>query len=154
LMPVDDFRSPAELRSSGDHAFHRVIRVKAETSRLAEVRQFVEEVAIEASLDLERVFDCKVAVSEACANAVEHAGCHPLPLEVSARLHARRLTFVITDSGQFRNLSSPREDSRNRGLGMPLMVALMDEVSFVRDPGGGTTVSLSVLLDRAVAQSA
>ena len=34
------------------------------------------------------------------------------------------------------------------------MVALMDEVSFVRDPGGGTTVSLSVLLDRTVARSA
>ncbi len=152
MIPTDDFSSAAHLRPAGDPTFHRVIQVRAETSRLAEIRRFVEEVASEAALDLERIFDCKVAVSEACANAVEHAGRHPLPLEVSARLQARRLTFVITDNGQFRNLSSPREDSRNRGLGMPLMVALMDEVSFVRSPGGGTTVSLSVLLDRTAAQ--
>lgn len=131
-----------------DLTLHRVIRVQAETSNLAEVRQFVEEVACEAALCQDRIFDCKVAVSEACANAVEHAGCHPSPLEVTAHLRARRLTFVVTDNGPFRNLSSPRGESRNRGLGMPLMVALMDEVRFVRGPGGGTTVSLSVLLDR------
>jgi hypothetical protein len=34
------------------------------------------------------------------------------------------------------------------------MVALMDEVSFARSPGGGTTVSLSVLLNRVAARSA
>jgi len=43
--------------------------------------------------------------------------------------------------------SPPRENANNRGLGLPLMVALMDEVSFARIPGGGTAVSLSVLLD-------
>ena len=154
MIPADDLRPRDDLRVGDDPTFHRVILVEAKTSRLADVRQFVEEVASEAALDLERIFDCKVAVSEACANALEHAGCHPLPLEVSARLQARRLTFVVTDNGPFRTLSSPREDTRNRGLGMPLMVALMDEVSFARSPGGGTTVSLSVLLDRVAAQSA
>ena len=147
MIPPDDSFEAGPMPENGG-GFHRVIRVEAETSRLADIRRFVEEVANEAALDLERIFDCKVAVSEACANALEHAGCHPLPLEVGARLHARRLTFVVTDNGPFRNLSSPRDESRNRGLGMPLMVALMDEVSFVRAPGGGTTVSLSVLLDR------
>ncbi len=71
-----------------DHDFQRVIRVKAETAQLAEIRRFVEEVALEAALDMERVFDLKVAVSEACANAVEHAGCEAVPLEVCARLQA------------------------------------------------------------------
>lgn len=136
---------------STDQGFHRVIRVKAETARLAEVRRFVEEVALEAALDVERVFDLKVAVSEACANAVEHAGCEAVPLEVCARLQARRLTFIVTDTGLFRPPSPPRERFYNRGLGLPLMVALMDEVSFARAPGGGTTVSLSVLLDRGAA---
>jgi len=134
-----------------DQGFHRVIRVKAETARLAEIRRFVEEAALEAALDLERVFDLKVAVSEACANAVEHAGCEEVPLEVCARLQARRLTFIVTDTGLFRPPSPPRESFHNRGLGLPLMVALMDEVSFARSPGGGTTVSLSVLLDRGAA---
>lgn len=130
---------------------HRTIRVKAETARLSEIRQFVEEVALEAALDTERVFDLKVAVSEACANAVEHAGCEAVPLEVCARLQARCLTFTVTDTGLFHPPSPTRESFHNRGLGLPLMVALMDEVSFARAPGGGTTVSLSVLLDRGAA---
>jgi serine/threonine-protein kinase RsbW len=143
-----------DMIESAGHGFHRVMRVKAETARLAEIRRFVEEVALEAALDTERVFDLKVAVSEACANAVEHAGCEAVPLEVCAQLHARRLTFIVTDAGLFHPPSPPRENSQSRGLGLPLMVALMDEVSFARVPGGGTTVSLSVLLDRGAAVSA
>lgn len=132
----------------------RAITVKAETAQLAQVRRFVEEVANELALDLERVFDLKVAVSEACANAVEHAGCEAMSLQVCARSQAERLTFTVTDSGYF-HPPSPRWDSvSSRGLGLPLMVALMDEVSFVRAPGGGTRVSLSVLLDPSVSASA
>lgn len=133
---------------------HRAITVKAETAQLAQVRRFVEEVAGELALDLERVFDLKVAVSEACANAVEHAGSGAVSLEVCARKQAERLTFTVTDSGYF-HPPSPRWDGVNsRGLGLPLMVALMDEVTFVRAPGGGTRVSLSVLLDQRLAASA
>ena len=154
MIPADDLR-PLDARGPTEGgAFDRIIRVEAETSRLADIRHFVEEAATDASLDLERIFDCKVAVSEACANAVEHAGCHAVPLEVSARLRAGRLTFVVTDNGPFRTLSPSRENTRNRGLGMPLMVALMDEVSFARSPGGGTTVSLSIHLDRAATRPA
>jgi serine/threonine-protein kinase RsbW len=154
LTPADDLRSYDARGSAEGAIFDRVIRVEAETSRLAEIRHFVEEAASDASLNLERIFDCKVAVSEACANAVEHAGCRSVPLEVTARLRAESLTFVVTDNGPFRTLSPSRENTRNRGLGMPLMVALMDEVSFARAPGGGTTVSLSVHLDQAATQSA
>jgi serine/threonine-protein kinase RsbW len=117
------------------------------TAKLADVRKFVEQVAAEAALDQERVFDCKVAVSEACANAVEHATS---PVEVVARLSQGRLTFVVTDNGLFRPPTRARDDFNSRGLGMPLMVTLMDEVSFTRTPKGGTRVTLSVWLEKAV----
>jgi serine/threonine-protein kinase RsbW len=137
--------------SASGQDFSRAITVKAETARLADVRRFVEEVAAEAALDLERVFDLKVAVSEACANAVEHSGSEMSPVEVCARLQAQRLTFDVTDNGLFRPPRRCRETLDGRGLGLPLMVALMDEVHFSRAPGGGTKVSLSVLLDRNAA---
>jgi serine/threonine-protein kinase RsbW len=123
------------------------ISVDTHVARLVDVRRFVEQVAAELALEEERVFDLKVAVSEACANACQHAGCESLPLEVSARLQSRRLTFVITDYGLFRPPSVSRDQFGNRGLGLPLMVTLMDEVTFSRLPNGGTTVTLSVLLD-------
>lgn len=132
----------------------RHITVRADTAQLAAVRRFVEEVAVEVALDVEKMFDLKLAVSEACANAVEHAGGEAMSLEVCARVHAQRLTFTITDTGLFRP-PPPRWDRiTNRGLGLPLMVALMDEVVFARAPGGGTMVSLSVALNRDIAASA
>jgi anti-sigma regulatory factor (Ser/Thr protein kinase) len=129
------------------------IKVEADSSRLVEIRRFVEEVATELTLDVERVFDLKVAVSEACANAMEHAGCAAVPLKVSARVQARRLTFVITDNGIFRPPTACRDSATFRGLGLPLMVTLMDEVSFCRAPDGGTQVSLSIELDQPPAVS-
>ncbi len=121
--------------------------VDSTTARLAEVRRFVDQVAAEVALDPERAFDLKVAVSEACANAVEHAGCESAPLEISAKLRSRRLTFVVTDSGLFRPpVSARRAGFGSRGLGLPLMVTLMDEVTFSKTPSGGTRVTLSVLL--------
>jgi serine/threonine-protein kinase RsbW len=134
------------LMGTEERSLPRAIRVKAETAQLARIRSFVEEVASGLALDVERIFDLKVAVSEACANAVEHAGCDQALLEVDASVHEERLTFVVTDTGLFRPPTLPRRAHQSRGLGLPLMVALMDEVSFARVPGGGTAVSLSVLL--------
>jgi anti-sigma regulatory factor (Ser/Thr protein kinase) len=130
------------------------ISLEAQTERLADVRSFVEQVAAEVACDLEQVFDLKVAVCEAFANAVEHARCTQECLEVSAKVQAASLTFVVADSGCFRPPSVVRGPANNRGLGLPLMVTLMDEVSFRRAPGGGTQVSLSVRLDRSPAATA
>ncbi len=135
------------IASAAYRDFEKVFRARADTSELAAIRKFVEQVAREAALDVERIFDLKVAVSEACANALEHAGCDSGWLEVCARCEGRRLTFVITDRGLFKPPSAERRECLNRGMGLPLMVALMDEVSFARAPGGGTQVSLTVWLD-------
>ena len=74
-----------------------------------------------------------------------------LTLSLVVAPEVRAATFIVTSTGRFRPHSPHREISNNRGLGMPLMVALMDEVSFARAPGGCTTVSLSVLLDQNAA---
>jgi serine/threonine-protein kinase RsbW len=126
--------------------YSRKIKVKPETAHLAEVRRFVEEVAGELGIDVEGVFDLKVAVSEACANAVKHAGRETAMLEVSAVRKGDRLTFTVVDTGTFHTPVPGRSEDDSRGLGLPLMVALMDEVTFLRMPGGGTAVSLSVVL--------
>ena len=122
------------------------LEVSAATAGLGEVRRFVEDVAQQAGLDAERVFDVKVAVSEACANAIEHAGHDNDRLKISSDSCDGRLTFTVADAGNFRPPSLPRENRQNLGLGLPLMVALMDEVRFAKAPQGGTIVSLSVVL--------
>jgi serine/threonine-protein kinase RsbW len=125
--------------------------VEADAENLADIRRFVERVAHEAQLDEMRTFDLKVAVSEACANAVEHSGAEHCPVQIAAWFYPNRVQFDISDGGGFRLPSMlPGRRRENRGLGFPLMVALMDEVRVSRRRGGGTRVTLLLYLDGCV----
>jgi len=125
----------------------RTLHIKAATAELGQVRRFVEEAAQQAGLTTERVFDLKGAGSEACANAIAPAGRgRDEVVKVCAGSDGRRLTVTVSDGGVFRPPLVPRDERRNLGLGLPLMVALMDEVHFAKAPRGGTIVSLSVAL--------
>lgn len=79
-----------------------------------------------------------IAVTEACANAIEHAyGLRDETIELRASLEDGVATVTIRDHGSWR-------ESRggNRGRGIPIMREFMDEVS-VESTDEGTTVSLS-----------
>jgi len=130
----------------------RQVSLEARPGSLRAVRHFVDEVAEAAGLGEEGAFDLKVAVSEACANAVEHASAPGGALEICAQLFADRLTVHITDPGGFQLSTRNPHRQDERGLGIPLMVALMDEVRFARTKGSGTTVSLSMNLSGAPAR--
>jgi len=128
-------------------SFCRSIVVEPTASRLCDIRRFVESVAADLTLDAERTFDLKVAVSEACANAVEHSNSSHAPLSVKAARKGNRLVIEICDRGGFRLPVATNGYQRDhRGLGLPLMVALMDEVRICKLPGGGTKVTLTVAL--------
>ena len=114
---------------------------KTEMASLRGIRAFVDKWATQLGLDNEKTFRIKVAVSEACANAIEHSpDKHDITLWVWNR--EGRFTVDVWHAGQFR--PRMRQDQDHRGMGLPLMVACADEVSFAAMPEGGTRVSLSV----------
>ena len=79
-----------------------------------------------------------IAVSEACANSIEHAyGLRDETIELHASLTDDEARVMIRDHGQWRE---PR--GGNRGRGIPIMREFMDEVSVEPSPEG-TTVSLT-----------
>jgi serine phosphatase RsbU (regulator of sigma subunit)/anti-sigma regulatory factor (Ser/Thr protein kinase) len=79
-----------------------------------------------------------IAVSEACANAIEHAyGLRNETIHLRAALRDGIATVTVRDNGEWRE---PRRG--NRGRGIPIMREFMDEVSVEPSPHG-TTVSLS-----------
>ncbi len=76
-----------------------------------------------------------LAVSEACANAVEHAySPAPAHFELTARQIGDRLSFVVRDEGAWRE---PRGDHRGRGL--KVVAAAMDELE-MKPSDSGTEV--------------
>jgi len=111
-------------------------------SALYEVRKFVREEAEKAGLPPGSANDIILAVSEACANSVLHSGS--AEMEVKWRHAGDCVEATIRDGGVFiRRVPIPEFD-RASGHGIPLMMALMDEVGVQegteRNPG--TTVRL------------
>ena len=69
--------------------------------------------------------DVLIAVGEACANAIEHAGAEPgSTIEVRAQLVGREVVLRICDHGQWRSAAARSE----RGHGLRLMRVLMDAI--------------------------
>jgi anti-sigma regulatory factor (Ser/Thr protein kinase) len=113
------------------------VEVPAEASQLATARHLIRR-WVEANEGTDD--DCAafvIAVSEACANSIEHAyGPRDGTVHVRASLVDGEAEVTIRDRGKWRE---PRNG--NRGRGIPIMVEFMDEVSV--EPGeNGTTVKL------------
>jgi anti-sigma regulatory factor (Ser/Thr protein kinase) len=86
--------------------------------------------------------DVSIAVTEACTNAVLHA--YPDgdgEYAVRAWVEAERLVVAVRDQGQgiMPRVEAP---STGLGLGLPLMLAIGDEVSFTSDAEGSTEVRM------------
>ncbi|HYT79060.1 MAG TPA: ATP-binding protein [Actinomycetota bacterium] len=114
----------------------------ADAASLHEVRRFVRERAGEAALYRRDAEDLILAVSEICANAVQHAESENFV--VSWRGGPSGMTEVkVRDEGVFA-AKGVGHKSGPRGYGLPLVAALVDEVSISRGTPAnpGTTVRL------------
>lgn len=111
-------------------------------SALYEVRKFIREEAERADLSASTVNDVVLAVSEACANAVLHSGS--TEMDVSWRREGDCIEMSVRDRGTFVRRVPVPELGRASGHGIPLMMALMDEVGVIEgtERRPGTTVRL------------
>jgi|SRR5579875_1439028 len=122
---------------------------------IAIVRLVVASVAIaRRALADERVDDLKLAVSEACTNAIEaNRRLSPTsPVHVEVWESPDRLEVCIEDSGPGFDhdkvtapppITDPDRLNFERGLGIPLIRSLVDNAAFVRKQHG-TLVRLTV----------
>lgn len=130
------------------------LEIPPRRDHLALVRLVVETTAHLAGLPDERVDDLRLAVSEGCTNAVDaHAERdESRPISLSVRSEKAAVTVTVTDhAGGFEPGSArsapaatdPQRLRHERGLGIPIMRSLVDEVSYV-DTDDGTTLVLVV----------
>jgi serine/threonine-protein kinase RsbW len=133
---------------------------------LAEVRRDIRADLRNASADASLSFDCLVAVTEACTNALLHGRGHDDALHpaIAWDIDRTKAVFTIEDYSTeqwSRSMHPSREtidvlsgdiDERVGGFGLQLMRELMDEVSIDRGPGG-TTVVLTKRLTKAAVTS-
>ena len=123
------------------------MRLPADPSNVGVARQVVAESAKALGMDDARLADLKLAISEACTNAVTHAygdgaGHH---FRLSVEVDDRLLHVHVTDDGY--GIDHPR---LNGGLGLGLTIAERVSQQFETSPGDtldpempGTTVSMT-----------
>ncbi|MGA2827219.1 MAG: SpoIIE family protein phosphatase [Streptosporangiaceae bacterium] len=127
------YRHPAPLE----------VTFPAESAQLAPVRATLRTWLSRCDLSQKMVQDVLVAAGEACANAVEH-GHRNAPgeqIQLRAAATVTQLRLTITDTGRWKVARSA--NGTNRGHGIPLMRALMQQVTI--EPGdAGTTVDMQL----------
>lgn len=118
------------------------------------VRQALTGLADGLALTADVLADAKMAVTEACTNAVVHAyGDDDGRFDVEMFADEAQLTVVVSDRG----MGIPQEEDERHegalGLGLPLIAALSDAFELdtsVDGEGRGTVVRMAFLYEREI----
>ncbi|CAN5450875.1 hypothetical protein BH10ACT1_BH10ACT1_32290 [soil metagenome] len=112
-------------------------------------------VAVEPLFDDERGADLRLAVSEACTNAIQAqlaagSGADPTaPIVLRCSVGGGRIQLAVQDHGggfdpsglaEHPHVTDPARLEHEGGLGIPLIRLLADELEFLPSPGGTTVV--------------
>ena len=131
---------------------HR-LTVKSRTENLSQIRDFVNNAALEAGVDNAVTENIILAVDEACTNIIKHAYKQFPDGDIIIKIKSTANTFVVSiiDYGDtFEPDKIPEPDlqkyyrqKRVGGLGIYLMRTLMDDVKYLSVQGKRNEVLLS-----------
>jgi len=120
------------------------MRFPARSEYLLLARLAVAGAARRMALGRREVADLKLAVTEACSNAIRHAYAEGLPgeIELELVLERDRLELVVEDHGTgiALPLPDPPAPSEWGGMGFPIIRAVVDELEIRPSEGGTGTV--------------
>jgi anti-sigma regulatory factor (Ser/Thr protein kinase) len=121
---------------------------RAHPSSLHEIRAFLRVEAGRERFSQAAVDDMVLAVSEASANSIIHT--NSASIDIACRFSATMAEIQVRDKGVYRRRPSLGLSSEGRGRGIPLMMALMDEVSITEGTPShpGTLIRLVKHLDQ------
>ena len=129
----------APVNARRDGFGRQQLTIKADLSRLAEVRRFADRASRAYGFPPDVCYQIKLAMSEAVANAIEHGSTTPDdPIRLQVVHEGDALAFYVSDGGTFIEPSMVYDhdlmDERGRGLGF--IELLMDDVSINPSPEG------------------
>jgi anti-sigma regulatory factor (Ser/Thr protein kinase) len=138
------------------------IRINSEPQSLERVRSFIIELLTESAFSEEEMSIIELVTYEACANSIEHAhkNVPDFYVDLLLQICGKNIIISITDSGkEFAPAEIPDIDisekiahQAGRGMGLPLIKALMDEVSFERTPDQRNRITMKKDFSKAKAK--
>jgi len=123
---------------------HLSLTLPARAENVAVIRHAIGGLGEVLDVDDQTLSDVKLAVTEACTNAVVHA--YPDgegPIEVAVYIGDDLLMLVVRDEGRG---IVPRTDSPGLGLGLPLIATLAEALELGTDDAERTEVRMTFRL--------
>lgn len=137
-IPAGERRHTADEVNSPDLE----LSLPADPESVSIARQAVCGVGDVLTIENGRIADIALAVTEACTNVVMHAYPDgPGDYDLRLWIQHHRLLITVRDYGEGITPRVPAAKT-GLGLGLPLMLAVCDEVAFARGGDGSTEVRL------------
>ncbi len=132
--------------NTGSPMWAQEMTMPADVRALSAVRERASSMMMALGFSDAALFDIKVALGEALANAVRHGSPAggDAAVSVNVRAFEDRVEIDVTDSGTGFDGAHPGAEDlyASGGRGIMFMRALMDDVRFSSASGGGTVVTL------------
>ena len=128
-------QTPSDDGSTG-HV--RELTMEADFRLLGQARELIHSTGLELGFDEAAIWDMKAAATEALANAIEHGTAADGLIHLRLSPEDGELRLEVSGGG---SVERPPSDPQ-RGRGIAIMSALMDEVALSHE-GNGTLVRLA-----------
>ncbi len=133
-----------------------ILNLPATSEYVSVARLSLSGIASRLNFTVEDIEDIKIAISEACTNAVQHAYENHVKtgrIEIKMTIDEDRLEVLVRDFGNGFNLGilgteeqkKRSEEKLGLGLGLTFIKNLMDEVEIQTIPNEGTSIRMSKL---------
>lgn len=124
------------------------MEIPANPDYVSILRLTTSGIANKLGFSMDDIEDMKVAVSEACTNAVKHSEDNKVNIKFN--LLENRIEIEIKDNGKGYDVSSidtpDLSNPKENGLGLFIIQTLMDEVSIESKGNQGTTIKMTKYL--------
>jgi len=139
-------RQPVSRPEGGDDVRPAVVelRIPAVPEFVGVARLAAAGIASRMDFSIEDIEDLKLAVAEACNCCIQNGGSGDV--RIGCELHADRIVIAVERAGERGSpAAAPAaggDDGDLGGLGVFLIRALMDDVTYTADPASGTRLTL------------
>lgn len=126
------------------------LRIPAKAEWVAVARLAVSAIANRLAFSFEEIEDLKLALSEACANCIQHAEAEGERIEITFDVLSDAVRIIVRDrvgraqnAGSEAPVASQMRDERTEGVGMYIIQSLMDVVDYKVDARVGTELAMT-----------